>query len=129
MSQLKIPSTLTQRDVLFAAAGAAIASIAVGGWYEFHSTGYSLVCQELQWRLRTLEMAGKVPTVYATKDIPLNTIVTYDAMRTVHNYDEAHLPANAIGDPWIAVGRTARRTIRKGELLDFSDVFPRDELP
>lgn len=118
-----------QRDLCVAAISAVVAGSIVAAWYEVHSGDFSLICRQIEWRLRLIGTDRKIPTVRSNRVIPKGTLITLDALTTTHEFDEAHLPANPIDDPWIAVDRRALRNIPKGELVDFSDVFPRYLLP
>jgi len=122
-------SEVHKRDVLVALTSFLLGGLAVGIWYESHTSDFSLVCQDIEWKLRLLEGIRKVATVRTNREIPRGTVITLDAMTVTHEYDEAHLPANAVGDLHVAVGRTALKTIHKGALVNYSDVFPRDNLP
>lgn len=107
-----------KRDLLFSLIGALVATLATSCFYE-----YRLQALEAKFHTKLL------PTVRAKRDIPSGRVITLDDMTTTYEFDEAHLPANPLDMPWIGVGRVARRTIPKGEFVDYSDVFPRSALP
>ncbi len=117
--------SLHKRDICFALIGALVAGIAVTCCYEARLRFLVSWCNALELKGQT----KLLPTVRATRDIPAGSVITLDQMKTTYEFDEMHLPANPLNNPWIGVNRVARRTIRKEEFVDYSDVFPRNLLP
>ncbi len=116
---------LLKRDICFSLIGALVAGIAVTCFYESRLHYLNSLCNTLELKLQT----KLLPTVRAKRDIPSGRVITLDDMRTTYEFDEAHLPANPLNDPWIGVGRIARRAIPKEDFVDYNDVFPRSALP
>ncbi len=54
-----------------------------------------------------------IPTVYAKVDIPLGTVITKD-MVEARPLDSTIRPADAIGDPGLAIGKTVRSNVKEG---------------
>jgi flagella basal body P-ring formation protein FlgA len=65
----------------------------------------------------------KIPIVYCIKSISLGARVTANAL-TVKQIEAARCPADAVGDIWIAVGRSAKSSIKAGEVLFYHQVIP-----
>ena len=103
----------TRREVIVGSACAIVTAMAVATCYEAKIA----VLQTAKYSVTT------VPTVRCNQDISAGAVITIASLRITNEYDEAHVPANSLNDPWIAVGRKACRHIAKGELLNFKDVF------
>ena len=107
----------TTRDILVGTLSALVAGIGIAACYELKIPGINL-------QRPTSEMTETVPTVRCTRDILSGTVITIDSLKITREYDEAHVPANSLSDPWIAVERRACRTLKNGDLVNFKDVFP-----
>jgi flagella basal body P-ring formation protein FlgA len=65
--------------------------------------------------------------VRCTKNISLGSTIASDSLKII-NIDKRERPADAIYDPWIAIGRKATKSLTKGEVVHFSDALSPDLL-
>jgi len=108
---------LKKGDFLPLTVGALIGAALVSFWYESKGSYYSLVCHEIEWRDRVREGSRKVPMVYFARDVLAGTQISAEDL-VIKSIEIDHCPGEAIGDPYVAIGRKAVRTYKKGEWVD-----------
>lgn len=67
------------------------------------------------------------PMFRCTRNISEGSTITSDYLKRVL-VTKTERPADAIYDPWIAIGRKANKFLAKGQVVHFSDVFSPDML-
>lgn len=68
-----------------------------------------------------------VSLIQCSNNISVGSIINGDSLKTVRVAQQESL-ADAVYDPWIAIGRKATKSLTKGQILHFSDVLPPDLL-
>ena len=105
------------REIVKGLVIAALAGTVVAFWYECRHNQQPLKTSP---DLREKHGTDLVPVVYCIKDVPQGTLVQLKDLET-RNIEMDQCPANVITTPWIAVGRTAKLSLHKGQLVYFED--------
>lgn len=68
-----------------------------------------------------------VRMIGCTKNLPVGSVITDDLLKII-SVNREDRPADAVYDPWIAIGRRALKPLKKGQIMNFSQIFPNDLL-
>jgi hypothetical protein len=82
----------------------------VAAWYQMHP------CEKVIWKFPD----NLVPAVYCAKDIPANSIITYDQVE-LRKVRESRLPANACDSVYVPIGRKLPFPRKRGEAICLED--------